>query len=112
MVETPRKQVTVNELEQLFAEQKWEERLASCDKAEYKLKPTPIDRGYPRGTVTVGYKYKSREGRYIALVFYYKRPDGSSSNPRPRLNHASSQAIRPCNFLATAIEIRTSASAS
>jgi hypothetical protein len=84
MANTPHRRISVAEIERLYKEGNWGDRLNSCTKIAYYAKPTPLERGQALGTMTLGYKFKDHEGRYVALVFWYKHPDGSLSDPRPK----------------------------
>jgi hypothetical protein len=84
MANAPDKQVSCTELLRLFNESGWNERLKSCKKTDYYDQPTPTEKGFAFGTRTVGYEYKDSSGKFIALVFYRVKPDGTVTHTSPK----------------------------
>jgi len=73
-----RKPVLQVYLNTVFQDGGWEERLKSCKKIEYYNQSTPVCKE-PFGTRTIGYEYYEN-GIFIALVFEYRRTDGTIGN--------------------------------
>jgi len=74
----PNKQrVSQQFLDQVFNEGGWTDRLAKCKKYEFHNQPTPPQRGQLPGTSTIGEKFYDQTGKLVAVVIYYRKPDGS-----------------------------------
>ncbi len=79
MANTPRKSVSQAWLNQQFDEPKngWPNRLASYTKAEIHNSLTPSHHGQDEGTLTIGNEYYDADGVRVAIIFHYKKPDGT-----------------------------------
>lgn len=64
----------------MFTEGGWAERLESCKRILHGESAPP---GQAPGTSVLGYLFKSEDGKYIALVYYTKRPNGEITEPVP-----------------------------
>jgi hypothetical protein len=77
MANTPRKKVEQSWLNQQFDDNDWQNKLASYTKAEIHNSLTPPAHGQVEGTLTIGHEYFDSNGLRIALIFHYKKPDGT-----------------------------------
>jgi hypothetical protein len=88
MTKPPKKRVSQQSLNNEYNANGWENRLASYTRIEIYNKPTPLfESGEPLGTHTIGYDYIDAEGKRVATVFRYERPNrslGASGKPTPK----------------------------
>jgi hypothetical protein len=64
-----------------------ESQLTEYRSVEFYNKPTPPESGQPWGTSTVGIKYYDQRQVLCAVIFYYRKPDGTlgaSGKPIPK----------------------------
>lgn len=82
-----RKPVSQEFLNHAFNDGHWAEKLCTYREVKFYHRPTPPEAHQPLGTDTIGIKYYDPEGNLAAIVFYYKKPDGSlgaSGQPSPK----------------------------
>jgi hypothetical protein len=77
MANTPKKCATQAWLNQQYDDNGWAERLASYTKAEIHNSLTPGNHGQDEGTLTIGNEYYDPNGARVAIIFHYKKPDGT-----------------------------------
>jgi hypothetical protein len=77
MVPPNKKRVSQQCLDQAFNADGWMERIAKLKKIEFHNQPTPTQHGQVPGTVTIGEKFYDHTGKLVAVLIYYRRPDGS-----------------------------------
>jgi hypothetical protein len=82
----PRKRVSQEILNEIYNSNEWQDRLMKCLRVEFENYATPVTRGQPWGTSTVGVKYYEN-GVRVAVVIFYHLPNGSigaSGKPSPK----------------------------
>ncbi|HEY6337604.1 MAG TPA: hypothetical protein VIW68_03845 [Candidatus Sulfotelmatobacter sp.] len=87
MTKTPRRKIDQSWLNQQFAQDGWEKRLASYTKVEIYNSLTPREHGQVEGTLTIGHDYYDAENALVATIFHYRKPDGNfgaSGKPCPK----------------------------
>ncbi len=83
----PKQIVSQDFLSQHFNDENWEGKLSACRSIEFHNRPASVESGQVPGTCRIGTKYYDHENNLVAIVFIYRKPDGTlgaSGKPSPK----------------------------